>query len=68
MFRLIDVMESEKERLYIDGEMNFQYWIDDIAEYPLHYDEDHYADYTDRVIDFYRRRIEWIDGQMEIDK
>ncbi len=68
MLRLIDVMEAEKERLSVDGEMNFRYWTNEIVQNTLQYDDKTYVGQTDEVIDFYRKRIEWIDEQMKLDE
>lgn len=65
LFKSLETFESEKEQLGIDGEMNFRYWKDEMEQWAFHYDVDSYEEQVDEVIDFYRRRLEWIDEQMK---
>ena len=64
LFHLVDIMEQEKEQMSVDGEMNFRYWVSDTADASLSYNEATYVGQVDGAIDFYKRRIEWIDAQM----
>lgn len=67
LFALADVFEQVKSSLLVDGEMNFRYWKGDdkLIEYPVTYSDDTYEGQVDRVIDFYKKRINWIDEQMK---
>ena len=65
LFALVDTFEQEKEQLSVDGEMNFRYWSDEIVQYPIQYSDDTYEGQVDEVIEFYKKRIAWIDEQMQ---
>lgn len=64
LFASLEAFENEKEHMLKDGEMNYQFWRGEEESLIVHYDDTSYEQYTDKTIDFYRRRLEWIDIQM----
>lgn len=65
MYQLLEDMEQEKKRLSVDGELNYRLWTSEIIQYSLQYDVSSYEAHTDKEIEFYKRRIDWIDEQMQ---
>ena len=61
----LELFESEKQRLSVDGEADFCFWKEEMEQWAFHYDVDTYEEEVDDVIDFYRRRLEWIDQEMQ---
>ena len=65
MYHVIDVMESNKERLGAEGDINYRLWIDEIVPYSLDYGTMSFDEHVDAEIEFYKKRIAWIDEQMQ---
>lgn len=65
LMKSIEDFEKEKDHLSVDGEMNFRFWDYENEPFTFHYDVSSYEEYVDKVIEFYKQRIAWIDQQMQ---
>lgn len=63
MFKALKDYEERMSEMAVDGELNYQRWYSDVPNLGIKYG-DSYEEQTKGCLDFFRRRVEWIDLQM----
>lgn len=65
LFDMLDEFKSQESRLSIDGEMNYRLWRHIELPNILQQRRWTYKEYTDNVIDFFEKRINWINSEFK---
>lgn len=68
MIESLSEFDNEREKILNVGKMNYMMWGNERVEYVSEYDVNTYEEYVEKVKEFYMRRIEWIDNQMNKDR
>lgn len=63
MYKALNDYEKRMAEMSTDGELNYQRWYSDVPNLGIIYGNS-YKEQTEGCLDFFRRRVEWIDSQM----
>lgn len=63
-YKGIDTYLMERDRILELGELDYKIWKNEEKQFALFTDAPTYYDYTEKTLELYRKRLEWVDGQV----